>query len=970
MNKNPLLFTAFLLCSFFVSNSQTILSQGDIAILGIDTDEEDFMFVTFVPLDAGTQIYFTDEEATGTYLIGEGEGTVLYTAPAEGIVAGTVISYFTNKSDFSITSDGNIELSNTGDGIIAYQGANVGVVTTFLHAIGDSLVDDIGTFPDGFTNYVAIGGDNGEYYNLRSGGTAASYLIAINNKSNWSTSGSSSSPFNLTPFTFGGQTTNNCETLFISEYIEGSSFNKYIEIFNPTTSQILLTDNYFIQIYAEGSNSYTKINLIGIIEPFDTFVIANNKATLTTSIQQTSSSLNFNGNDAVALANTENIIDLIGFIGNTDNFAANTGLKRKNSIKNPTVNYDVTQWEDLLQDDISNLGNHFGDCAFVCPYENATVWDGNNWSNGSPNLGVTAILNSDYNTATFGSFNACSLIIQPLVLVTIANNTFIEIENTVFTHGAIIVESQGAFVQNSATGIFKLDNAATATVQKTTAPINAWYEYTYWSSPVTNETIETALAQAPSNRRFWFNAQNFLDETAETNNNNATIEGQDDVDDDNNDWQICDATATMIPGVGYAATQSPATFNGEGSQYNYTFTGTFNNGTITVPVYRNDQELQDINWNFIGNPYPSAIDVDAFFNENVYTLNPNGVLEGAIYLWSHNTPPSSTVNGNQQSNFSQSDYVIINGIGATATQSEGGDGVMPNRFIPSCQGFFASFDNNANATIVAEMIKKGEVVFNNNMRSTTNNNQFFKTNNKTENIADNKIWLNLTSNNGVFSQILIGYVEGATNGLDNSYFDATRIASQGTATNFYSFSNQNAKTMAIQGKSPSALTLNENILLGIENNAPNSTIFEISIAKIEGDFLNKNNIYLEDSLLGITHNLSESNYTFSLETGIFNNRFKVVFTQKTLSVLDIEKHNNSFTVTNLNNGNIQISVNNNNTISAVEIIDFSGKILYKFKGFSSSEIYNISTLKTPIFLAKVKLSNGEVLVKKAIKKEY
>ena len=63
-NNKQQFFAAFVLCSLFMGYSQTNLFDGDIAIIGIDTSSEDFMFVTFVPLSAGTQIYFTDEEFT------------------------------------------------------------------------------------------------------------------------------------------------------------------------------------------------------------------------------------------------------------------------------------------------------------------------------------------------------------------------------------------------------------------------------------------------------------------------------------------------------------------------------------------------------------------------------------------------------------------------------------------------------------------------------------------------------------------------------------------------------------------------------------------------------------------------------------------------------------------------------------------------------------------------------------------
>src|SRR5690606_34859656 len=142
----------------------------------------------------------------------------------------------------------------------------------------------------------------------------------------------------------------------------------------------------------------------------------------------------------------------------------------------------------------------------------------------------------------------------------------------------------------------------------------------------------------------------------------------------------------MAAGVGYAATVTesgyaiaPGTSN---KQFEFIFEGLFNNGEITVPVYRNDFELNDKNWNLIGNPYPSAMDADLF-------LNANSSLDGAIFLWSQNTPPSSTANGNEALNFSGSDYAIINGTGEVA----GGDGVKPERKIPSGQGFFVCYSD-------------------------------------------------------------------------------------------------------------------------------------------------------------------------------------------------------------------------------------------------------------------------------------
>ena len=963
-----LLCTVFLLCTFLVGYGQTILSEGDLAIIGIDTPSENFMFVTFVALEAGTEIYFTDEEADGDYTIGAGEGTILYTAPSGGISAGTVISYIVNAADFSDTTDGDIQLADDGDGLIAYQGVLVGNVTTFLHAVGeDSSV--IGTFPDGFSNYILLNGDDGEYFGVRDGKTAAEFAVEVNKNSNWVASGSGVSPFYLANFIFDIEVVNNCSELFISEYIEGSSNNKYIEIYNPTNSAITLTDNYSIQIFSNGSHSSTTIQLIGSIAPFGVFIVSHSSASLGVVGSQLTGSLNFNGDDVVALANTTTIIDIVGVVGNDIDFAKDIGFKRKNTTQEPTVLFDELEWDQLSGDDFSNLGSHFGDCGYVCSDFKTTTWSGLDWSDGLPNRYTTATINQTYNTAINSSFNACSLVVEENALLTIDNSTFIQIQNNVKVKGDLIVESEGAFLQTNDMASFNLVGIGTASVNKTSAPINAWYEYTYWSSPVANAIIGNTLVDAPESRRFWFIAQNWLAAYAETNNNNATEAGQDGVDDNGDDWQYAKANEVMVPGIGYAATYAPNKFTNLGQQYAYTFSGLFNNGIITVPVYRNDTEKKDMNWNFIGNPYPSAIDVDAFFNENVYNsvTNPSGVLDGAIYLWSQNTAPSSTVNGNEQYNFSQSDYAVINGTGSV---SAGGDSETPERFVPSCQGFFMSFSNVSEVTNTAlSGVFTGNVIFKNAMRVQNHNNQFFKPVKKNKSVENtNRLWVNLTADGGLFSQVMVGYVEGASDDLDTSFYDANRTSTSDAYAIIYSVIVGEENKLAIQGKSKESVNLNEEIFLGLDTYIEQQITYELSIAKIEGDFLSEIDIYLEDSLTGISHNLTEASYFFTSEVGEFKDRFKIKFSNEKVMGVETEAPLDVLSVVNIENEKLEFSTLENIYMEHIQIVDLLGRELIDLEGETNEKTVNIVSLASSIYFVRVELSNHQVILKKLLKK--
>ncbi len=111
----------------------------------------------------------------------------------------------------------------------------------------------------------------------------------------------------------------NSTDLFISEYIEGTSNNKAIEIYNGTVSAINLAANeYKLEFYFNGSSSVgTTINLTGTVASEDVFIVANSLAdtAILNKADQTSVSDFYNGNDAIVLKKGNVIIDAFGQIG-------------------------------------------------------------------------------------------------------------------------------------------------------------------------------------------------------------------------------------------------------------------------------------------------------------------------------------------------------------------------------------------------------------------------------------------------------------------------------------------------------------------------------------------------------------------------------------------------------------------------------------------------------------------------------
>ena len=602
--------------------------------------------------------------------------------------------------------------------------------------------------------------------------------------------------------------------------------------------------------------------------------------------------------------------------------------------------------------------------------EKAT-WTNTGWSS-PPASNKIAIIDDDYDTGgvTNGqiSFEACNLIINAGNILTISDedenisgvNTYVSVENNIFNYGEIFVDSKASLVQVNDNGEITLENAsAKNTLSKFTHTLQFWYDYTYWSSPLESVLIEDGLEDSNVNRRYIFRADQFIDLTIEDANTGNTSPGQDDIDDNGLDW-FNQPIGSMIPGVGYAATHNNIGFTQRSYQYLFEGTlasgGAFNNGPIPVDIYVANVPYN--NWNFIGNPYPSAISAIEFINQTA------SYLEGVLYFWSHYTDADPDAPGNQNENFSQDDYAMFNYVGGVAT-AEGPDSTndpskIPNGYIASGQGFFVIADTNYTGSAGYQ----SQPVFNNSMRVTGNNEQFFRTTNDA-----NKIWVNLTSDNGIFNQVLIGYVEGATDAVDEMRFDALRNLSTGSSSILYSVIQDSDKKYAIQGKNPSSLTLDEVIPLGFYTSIDVATLYKLSIEQFEGEFFTENSVFVIDNLLNVIHDLSASDYTFTSETGEFNNRFEIVFRDSFLSINEEELSVNNLTIIELQNGDVQFKVPNQYEIKTVEIIDILGRSIYSLKGDSSKETYNLSNLSQATYIAKITLTNGQVITKKAVKRK-
>ncbi|MDD4117393.1 MAG: autotransporter-associated beta strand repeat-containing protein [Kiritimatiellae bacterium] len=161
--------------------------------------------------------------------------------------------------------------------------------------------------------------------------------------------------------------------LFFSEYVEGASNNKALEIYNGTGAATNLS-HYGIRFKmnnsAEWDTFYDYMALPDVvIQPGAAFVIVNSgaEASLLARGNWTNDSMTaFNGNDSIFLMKgigEEDPLDAIGASPSGGDYALDTTLYRLSSVTNPAPVYNASEWTNLAAIAYTNLGEHLMDGA-------------------------------------------------------------------------------------------------------------------------------------------------------------------------------------------------------------------------------------------------------------------------------------------------------------------------------------------------------------------------------------------------------------------------------------------------------------------------------------------------------------------------------------------------------------------------------------------------------------------------------
>lgn len=208
--------------------------------------------------------------------------------------------------------------------------------------------------------------------------------------------------------------------IYISKYFESTSItNSSIELYNPSDKDVKL-DHYTIDIYANGSTEKNySINLNGVILSHDFYLITSNQTSHQILLEESdfqTDQLLFNGNDVVVLSYKDEIVDIIGTIGQAIDFAKDVTLIRKDHAQTPSstyIPYDFIMYLPNMFDyiknnnyPITNNQNLLDGPRLTDEYREMPFIDPNNQSlGGGGTIRVNLVSVADGDTATFASLD-------------------------------------------------------------------------------------------------------------------------------------------------------------------------------------------------------------------------------------------------------------------------------------------------------------------------------------------------------------------------------------------------------------------------------------------------------------------------------------------------------------------------------------------------------------------------------------
>ncbi|WP_405377933.1 GEVED domain-containing protein [Nonlabens sp. Asnod3-A02] len=564
------------------------------------------------------------------------------------------------------------------------------------------------------------------------------------------------------------------------------------------------------------------------------------------------------------------------------------------------------------------------------------------------------IIKVGHETTLDVSISTVGVVVDAAASIMVEDGNYLENEWYVILNGLIDLEGDAQLVQTIDSD---LDVSSAGRLKRWQEGKSDVFSYNYWSSPVgventtsNNNTFNLGMLQ---------DADGFINITGvgvrtppvtipttisgrwlHTFNNGVSYA----------DWFRIDGTSPIDAGHGWSQKGAGAVGDQE-----YLFEGKPNNGSINITAIDTDGDpAVDLTTSLLGNPYPSAIDARTFIDDNA------SVIDGAVYLWDQ---------------FGSTDHILANYEGGYATITKmatvnatqiAGSGalggttvgtVVPTFFLPVSQGFFVTLTDNGtlnfnNGQRVFKQESLGESIF----VSAPGSPQPTADRSDYQDETIDILRLELEADNGASKEIVLGFADFLTDGVDYGYDGAMFEALRDTDM----YTSYNGKNFVI--RSFDQITPSKVVPLTVHGiSTVNYKISAKEIANISAS----QELYLRDNETNTYHDLRNGEYYFTLSAdGKNSSRFEIVFEQRTLG-LD-EETLEQIDIYYLNNdGKIYVD-HLQESVSAMNVYDLSGKSLFSFRESELTNIQNgiyIPQVSSGIYLVEIDVKGTKKSVK-------
>ena len=578
----------------------------------------------------------------------------------------------------------------------------------------------------------------------------------------------------------------------------------------------------------------------------------------------------------------------------------------------------------------------------------------NNFVNGADALAYSwAIIHIAHNISIPFNQTALGMIIDADVTVKINNDN--KLVNTWYLKldGKLDLQGKSQLIQTMNS---ELDVASSGYIERDQQGQSNRYSYNYWSSPVgiINDTSNNNAYTVSDVLRDATDAQNLqqinwsdgLDGEPTTP---VTLSGFwifkfQNLAPTYANWTAIGPYGSLLPGQGFTLKGSTPT----SGEQDFAFVGKPNNGTISSPIAPG-------NLNLTGNPYPSALDANAFLLANSSAIN------GTIYFWEN-----SEANDTHLLIDYQGGYATKNLVGGTPPVSVAGNSdaqKIPGRFIPVGQGFFVKGNSaggnltftNSQRAFMKEDSGSSTSIF---RQDENHPNVQLYDNDNDEVVSDSfaRIRLGFDAPNNFHRQTLIGFMnEHASSGM-NAGYDALNIDT--LPYDMYLMIGSNKLVISGEGY------FDKNKIYPIGVKSPTASAINFTLDGTE-NFDENQDIFIHDNTTGTYHNLRNGAFTVNVPAGIVTNRFTLRFVDPT-ALSNTNFHANGAIGISFTSANKMLVIENSEPNTKAETI-----VLYNMLGQTVAS-WNIANqnqtkLQIPIvdvhagtYIVKMHTTNGDI----------